>query len=1046
MKVYETLESGIKIIEYDPSFAPSLAEMWNMCNQSSEDDWGGGSGISTADQVISEHAMASFFNVYLALDGDDVVGYCSLGRYFADADALYVALLGTRPDYRSKKIGKALVLRCVERTIERGYPRLDLFTWSGNTAAVPLYKKCGFLWEDRPDSTHFVNFLPTILKSSIFTDFFKKADWYDDSVRSLEIVPDGEKVNGFELFGYSWEKDGDSLSIGYERTGRQMRMIETADYKIELMAQNHELAFGMDYDCKFFIENKTGEELNIKITGRESDNIKLDYNFDMQVVGQKELDAKFHVGKLEEPQDVWKVHPCLLANIEINGHTAVFGLGINAKFPLLVNFNRECLIDQVGMDVKTHIDIQSSLSEDAALTINIPPGKILDITKGGNSHTVEIPAKGKVSIPITSTVLDIGFEKLELSCIAAFKDGRRIDLTVPAFILTRDLTQAFCAKTLNSYSIYNGPWALTFANDNEVGISHLINKIYMSEYAFQPPKLGKPYDDEFNLIKPNIKTYQQASAMIMEAEYVSEKFPGMVVTQVYSLFASGLVTRANRVENRSDKPRHGVLQDSYILEIGFNSVFSYNGQVTQNHTPNNSGSILEGFDNVSMDNVDENWVFEDSHEAPRGYCWPKEYKPAVKWGSHLSFEIDLGELAPGQVFESKPVTYAMGLFTAFNDLRNYAKQTYSTSSVPTVHTMEVVLNEYNPFVASSEIALDIINNRSEVQEGTITVSSESLEKTLSQTNPHEEIVEKNSFSLPVCADSIAVVNIAMNMVGYEKAYSKAIFFPSGGITTAQEDTLYSVSNGAICFKADPNYGHGCFSLTDAKGQEWLLSQYPEHKPYSWFNPFIGGIRVRIEDVNDMALLKEKTSVDFVEMHDNLGNLWKGLCVTLSMEEDENLKGSVYKSFYLTQPGIPVLCTFFKFENSTGEYKNTRTWISTCLKPDEDFKKIVVEVTDKDYSRHCRRMGSIETPEVFFEGTVKISGSRAERLYALCSDNGTDYGNDFWGTHKIPVMATFSHSKARAAHGETFTSNPAFIVITDKNLPQGALDDLERIKF
>jgi len=68
--------------------------------------------------------------------------------------------------------------------------------------------------------------------------------------------------------------------------------------------------------------------------------------------------------------------------------------------------------------------------------------------------------------------------------------------------------------------------------------------------------------------------------------------------------------------------------------------------------------------------------------------------------------------------------------------------------------------------------------------------------------------------------------------------------PKGDITTSNEGTVYCVSNGAITFKADPNYGHGCYSLTDAKGREWLLNQYPEHKSYSWFNPFIGGIRTR----------------------------------------------------------------------------------------------------------------------------------------------------------------------------------------------------------
>ncbi|MCL2526876.1 MAG: GNAT family N-acetyltransferase [Defluviitaleaceae bacterium] len=1047
MKIYETLESGIKIVDYNPSLAPSLAEMWNICGQNDEDDWGGESGISTPSQVIATHEAASHYNVYLALDGETVVGYCSFGRYFADANTLYIPLLGVRPDYRSKKIGKALVLRCIQRTIELGYPQLDLFTWSGNTAAVPLYKKCGFMWEDRPDGTHLANYIPTIATAPIFADFFKKASWYADSTRSMEISPDGIQENGFELFCYSWEKDGDMLKVGYERAGRQMRMIETNDYKIELMAEDHNLAFGTEYNCTFAIVNKTGKELNIKITGRKEANISLDCNVNLQVTSKEEVTASFRVGPINEPQHPWKVHPCLLASLEINGKAVTFGLGINPKFPLLVGFDRECTVDQTGMDVKTHISLESALPEDAAVTINIPKGKILGIKGAEKPFKINIPAKGKVSIPTTTTTLAIGFEKLTLDCTAVLKSGKEVSFAVPAFTTTRDLTHAFSTEDLTHFSIYNGPWGIRLdKTENEAGIVHLTNKHFFSHGAYDPPKLGKPFDDEFNLIKPNIKACQQAGQMIMEAEYISEKFPGMVVTQVYTLYASGLFSRINRVENRADKPRSNMLQDSYGLELSVNSIYSYKGQITKNQERANPGGILEGFQNASPEGIDENWVFEDNPIAPRGYCWPKEYKPYVKWDVNVSFDIDLGELAPGQIFETRPVVYALGLFANYNDLRNYAQQIYNPSVPPAIQAMEVVLNNYNPFLPDSNAKLEIINNRDEVQEGTITVSSESLSAPMTQTNPHEDIVARNSYDLSLdTSTSIAVVDVAMNMVGYEKTCRKAIFMPKGEVRFTQNDTLYTVSNGAITFKADPKYGHGCFSLTDAKGQEWLLSQYPDHKPFSWFNPFIGGLRIRIADMDERAMLKENITADFVEMKDNHGNLWQGMCVSLAVTEDERLKGATYKSYYLTQPGLPVLCSFYKVENNTGAYKNDRVWISACINPDDDAKNTIVEVTTKDGSRHRRRMGSIEMPDFYYEGAMEITTSRQQRLYGICScDNGGT--SDFWGSNKIPVMAAFSYVDAVAAHGEVFTSNPVFLVVADTCLPDGALGDLERIKF
>jgi len=1056
MKIYETLESGIKIVEFEPSLAESLADMWNAWNQTDE-DWGGDRTISTASQVISEHETASHFNVFIALEGDTVVGYCSFGQFYYDANTTYIPLLGVHPEYKGKKIGKALVLRCIQRTIELGYPRLDLYTWAGNTDAVPLYKKCGFLWEDRPDSVHLANFIPTIVTTPLFANFFEKADWYADSTRSLEIAPDGVEVNNFELFGYTWEKGGETLAVGFERSGRQMRMIETDDYKIELMAQDHELAFGTDYNCTFTIENKTGKELNIKITGKQDKNINFDYSLDTQVSGKQEFCAKFHVGETDEIQDAWKVHPCLLANVEINGKTVAFGMGIETKFPLIVNLHRECTVDQVGMDVKTHINIASSLLEDAKITVSIPESRMLafkgEVFAKGTTFTIEVPAKGKASVPVTATTLDIGFEALKPDCAVSLQSGNKLNFKAQLYICTRDMVHAFSGEHFHGYDMFNGPWRLRLHKDgtegymdaNEVSIHHITNP--NDRGAFAPPKFGKPYDDEFNLLKPNVKMYQQGTVMIMEAEFISEKFSGMVVTQIYTLAATGLATRTSRIENRSDKPRHVMLKDGYYPSFGDSTVFSYKGQITQNHDAPKADGYFEEIDGIDLDYFDENWVFEASPTLTRGYCWPAEYKPAIQWGNNVSFEIDPRELVPGQTFETKPVVYALGLFSDYNSFRNYARQIYTYDPVIPTRMVDVVLNGYNPFITASDIKLEVINNRDQVLEGEIIVSCQNLFAPMTQTNPHEEVVERNVFDISLGKDKdIAVASVALNTMSYEKTYHRAMFFPQGKVTCTQDGTMYSVSNGAITFKADPVYGNVCYSLTDAKGQEWLHNKYPNHEPYSWFNPYLGGIRVTPPGMSAAtAVLKEKITADFAEARDNAGNLWQGICITLSVNEFDQYKGAVYKTYYMTLPGLPVLCSFYKFENGTGEYKSDMTTLGAYFYPDDDAKNVFVEVMDKNHREYRFRMGSEDVGEMNFENTMVIKSSREEQLYLFHGNKNNAKHNYLWGSNKITVTAGVDMT-ARAANGETFTSSPLFFVITDKNLPFGALDDLERISF
>ena len=102
--------------------------------------------VETEESVIRNLEGSENLKTWVALDGDEVVGYCSFSEYKEDRGASYIPLLNVRPDYHGKKVGKLLVLRTVEEACRHPWPRLDLYTWPGNGRP---YKKCGFFWEDR---------------------------------------------------------------------------------------------------------------------------------------------------------------------------------------------------------------------------------------------------------------------------------------------------------------------------------------------------------------------------------------------------------------------------------------------------------------------------------------------------------------------------------------------------------------------------------------------------------------------------------------------------------------------------------------------------------------------------------------------------------------------------------------------------------------------------------------------------------------------------------------------------------------------------------
>ncbi|MCL2577640.1 MAG: GNAT family N-acetyltransferase [Defluviitaleaceae bacterium] len=1042
MKIYKHLENGIKIVEYEDSLAQTLAEMWNR----SREDWGGDTGIKTAGQVMAHNAVAAFYNAYVAMDGDEAVGYCSLDRYFGDANTLYISLLGVRPDYQGKKIGKALVQKCTERTIELGYPRIDLHTWGGNTAAVPLYKKCGYLWEDRSDSTHLVNFIPSILNTPLFASFFKKADWYADSTRSWEIVPDGVKVNKFEVFGYTWEKDGEMLAVGFERTGRQMRLIETNDYKIELIAENHELAFGLKYNCTFTVQNKSKKDLHVKITGRQDKNIKFDYSLDTSITGIQEFSGEFYVDAIDEPQDIWRVHPCLLADVEINGEKVLFGLGIESRFPLTVELSDECKVKQISTTTEIYIGIRSALAQDAIVEFSLPDNNLMEFST--NSFSVEIPAEGKTSIKTSAKCLSIGYEPLQVEYKIKFKAGTEILFNRQIHLVNQDLTHAFSCENDLQHSIVNGPWSVNLEkHNNEASFNHITNLGYiLNKGVFNPPKLGKPYDDEFNLFAPKVKSYQNGQDMIMEAEYLSEKFRGMAVTRIFTLSAAGVITHKLRVENRSEKSREIMINDSCWIGLGNKTTFRYNGQFTQNHNGLNPDGTSYGFNDVNPDNLEENWIFEASTSNPKGFCWSPDLKPSLKWGGLVIFEIDADEIMPGQTFETQPVVFVCGIFDNFYDFRNYAMKLWKRNEDIPASRVEVQLNKYNPFIHENAVNLEIQSNRETNMEGTIAVSSPGqLFETAEITNENEEEpIKGNSFVLKLTKAPAAVelVNIAMKMAGYEKMYSRALFFAkSGEISRLKEDSSFVVDNGKIIFKADPKYGHVCYSL-NCDGYEWLMNQYPEHKPFAWWNIFLGGIRVIPQKLDNNAVLKENITAEFVKVADCYGNMWSGIRTTLIVKEDEELKGSIYETYFVTLPGLPLLCAFYRFTNNTGILRRDVPEFDTFpIVSDVDF---YADLKDKTHQKLRLHFG-VSTVDTHFESVLKLSSARPQNLYYFHGNKNSSKGNTIWGDNKNPACVC-AYMEAFAAPGETFTSSPVFLLITDVDLPEDALEDLERLKF
>ncbi|GLB57896.1 hypothetical protein [Cytobacillus sp. NCCP-133] len=64
----------IKMAEYHEGFAAGVAKMWNL----SRDSWGGDTCVMTEEQVKTKEANNGNIALFLALDGEEVVGCCAI--------------------------------------------------------------------------------------------------------------------------------------------------------------------------------------------------------------------------------------------------------------------------------------------------------------------------------------------------------------------------------------------------------------------------------------------------------------------------------------------------------------------------------------------------------------------------------------------------------------------------------------------------------------------------------------------------------------------------------------------------------------------------------------------------------------------------------------------------------------------------------------------------------------------------------------------------------------------------------------------------------
>ncbi|MGF9698549.1 N-acetyltransferase family protein [Paenibacillus sp. MABNR03] len=1042
MTVTSNLEQ-IRIIEYDQSYAAALADMWNRSNES----WGGGTNQRTEDTVRREMESSSNLHVFLAVHENEVIGFCSFAHYRHDENALYVPLLNVRPDYHGYKVGRNLILNAVRKTVEAGWPRLDLFTWAGNTKAVPMYKKCGFFWEKKDDTVHLMNFIPTILQTEALAPYFAELDWYADSTRELAIEPDGRRERGFDFFDYTWKKGDISLRAEFEKSGRGLSALETPDYEIFTEIDDHDLVFGSTYKVRYRIKNRSASELKFEIKGRNNKNIRFALNAAEAVAPGETIivEGEFQLDPVTEEQNQMKTHPVVASTWLIGGRKAEFRMGVAPKFPAKINAALPVKELYTSISAELYLNVENNYDSEAEFVFDLPEDEFLEWAERSVRFTV--PAKGKTSVPVSFTLRSYGLYSQEVKVTAVPAGQEAVSFTTKLSVLMKGTHGRYGGENGEQWVAVNGAFSLHMSRqDNTMWIEYPGSR---HTFWWTYPKLGKPFAEELSKKKAkDVNIYPEGERQVLEALYDSEDFPGLQIKSVVKLSANGIAEFYHEIGNTHSTE----LEENMFLMTNFGFygsrlILPYQGRYVD------MGDDYAGDPNHwDSAQITENWLFCKEAYGACGICWDPSLK-LLRPEYTLGLEHDLGRIPAGAVVRTKATVFALNTFAKWQDFRSFARK-QRDPVVPVLDDhLELVLGGGNPFVSGTlqaelnerkmvplagNLELYVQNGGApEYLAADMALNREQdLRSALLEFSPEEKIATE------ICEFGWKVRAVYR---GEDRVQERtALWFPQTGsavdrvIEEGPAGPVYTVSNGVLSMAAAPGFGSIVHSLK-YQGEEWLDSSYPEAAPRSWWNPWYGGLGVGIPGMNGFSRQLEQRSAAWTERRDQYGNIWRGIRITTSIEKHEANRGITVHQHYLMLPGVPVLCSLHSVTNKSG------LALTDYLLTEEKFLKTSL-VFEEGWLDHPEQghfpLGKVDAG-LHLNGLLRVgAASRKNMLYAV-----DGYPNQSaWTFANNQVLGLNVSEHLSIPNGETVWTKPTYLILGQLTLHPEDMRSLLRLTF
>ncbi|MBT2689159.1 GNAT family N-acetyltransferase [Bacillus sp. ISL-47] len=1017
----------IKITEYDVGHAGGIAKMWNL----SRDSWGGDTSVMTEEQVKTKEANNGNIALYLAMDGEEVVGYCGLSEYKEDTGSLYIPLLNVRPDYHGRKIGKLLVLKALQKTIELGWPRLDLYTWPGNVKAVPLYKKCGFFWEDRDDTTHLMNFIPAVHQTPLLKTLLKDLDWYKDSVKNIEVKPDGIKVDGFTFYEYEWKNEQTSARVRFEKTGRGISLIETDKYFLELTMNSHVTIENETQSFQLKFVNKTGRPVSFRAAGDNLGRIESAFSYENLVENEAAINGQLIVHEGEEPS-VWKTHPSLAVKVWVDGEECELRLGLLPKPPAKITGGAKGNLRFLNQEAELELEVENSLKEDAVFCLSVQEDEHVSLNQC--DYSIKLLKNERKLIKVPFIVKKYGFYQPEINITAKKNDGNELTFKSKAVgVPLKSFGQKFGGESKDYWHICNGLCQVNIRKlDYKITAGR--NENVNQHFAFFIPKLGKPYTTEFSKAKPESAAwFTDETAITFKLVFRSKDFPGILVSMYTSLYGEGIVKTWAELKNEGETLSGKLSFNQPLYHEKHHTYFPLDNEVVEF----SSVKDLE-FGELSGSNLTENWYFSTHESEPIGFCWPKIAK-AHPDGWQFYYEYDVGCLTPGERVKLEPAYLSIGAFQTWEELQTFATLAAQKENKGVQNEKAFIVNEGNPVAADLEnVPVTLKTHRSSYLNGSIELFLNN-EKKQSAIVKQKEEMKDYSAKLPIGgAAPLSIVKANINMDSERKQLCDLLLVPSGDVRTLSEkqddNTVYMMDNGVIRLKAAPGFYPGLFSLAYQE-QEWLDTSFPEKVAKGWWNPWAGGMKTVPSQMSVFSLLKEDNAAKFTNIKDSHGNEWAALALQTKVTQHSLWKGLNYTQYFALLPGVPVMAHWVKVADPGGKTFLNEKWITDLFLSGDSLTDLTLSMLDKGTESNYQ--AGIEEQSFTMENGAYISYCHEPAKMYVAGSNDCEYLGAYMNKEAFQII---SERKAVPM------AKPGYIIFNERGISRAMFKSLHNLEF